>query len=357
MEEKRQIVRDYVAQGIKLDECLGLAKLSKSSYYYKRNYRVGGKSKTCHTLQMGVEVPDGQVVDTIKELLGEEFLDYGYRKVTTYLKRQGYNLGKKKVYRLMSENNLTQPLKTKTNQFDKDIVKSKPRATKPLQIIEIDIKYVYIDGLQRNAYLITMYDIFHREAYVWTLNLSMTSKKLIELILKFVDQELITKQIDPKHLEISFRTDNGSQFISKVYRALMKRFGFKNVYIPPATPQLNGHIESFHSTVQKLVCDKYELRDLEHANDVFERFFTTYNNMRYLTCLLDHAPKEFIKLWESGLIDQKQHKNKYIFFFKEKDEQQKQLSDNVASIPSPEVNLEKSQDFVCFQNKDIVNLP
>ncbi|MFN8339803.1 MAG: hypothetical protein U0T36_12375 [Saprospiraceae bacterium] len=65
MEEKRQIVRDYVAQGIKLDECLGLAKMSKSSYYYKRNYKVGGKTKPI-IAYIGVEVPDGQVVETSK---------------------------------------------------------------------------------------------------------------------------------------------------------------------------------------------------------------------------------------------------------------------------------------------------
>lgn len=109
----------------------------------------------------------------------------------------------------------------------------------------------------------------------------MRTRTLIELILSFVDQELIEKQIDPSTLEISFRTDNGSQFVSHLYRQLMAKFHFKTVYIPPATPQLNGHIESFHSTVQALVCDKYEFKDLDDAQKIFERFFYKYNNVRY----------------------------------------------------------------------------
>ena len=48
----------------------------------------------------------------------------------------------------------------------------------------------------------------------------------------------------------------------------MKKFNFKAVFILPATPQLNEHIESFHSTVQKLVCNKYNFKNLSDAIEV-----------------------------------------------------------------------------------------
>lgn len=357
MEEKREMIRTYVGKGLRLDECLKITKMHKSTYYYRRNYHKGGRTKSTVTMRGEVEISDTDVVQQIRLLLMDEFIDYGYRKVTTYLKRAGYQIGRKKVYRLMQENNLLRPAIIKSRYFDKEIMKTKPKATKPLQIIEIDIKYVYIDGLHRHAYLMTIYDIFHREAYVWSLNLNMRTRTLIELILSFVDQELIEKQIDPSTLEISFRTDNGSQFVSHLYRQLMAKFHFKTVYIPPATPQLNGHIESFHSTVQALVCDKYEFKDLDDAQKIFERFFYKYNNVRYLTCLLDNAPKVFKEMWDNGLIGQKEHKGKFIFFFKEKEERPKHKDELDTATLSLEVNLDESQDFVCSQNKDIVNLP
>jgi putative transposase len=243
--------------------------------------------------------------------------------VTTFLKREGYQIGKKKTYRLMEEQGLLRPKYVLVQSFDKEIIKQKPKATKPLEIIEIDIKYIYIDGECRNGYLITIFDVFHRQAYNWTLNYNMKAKRIIDLLLEFIDQQIINTNIDPSKLGISFRTDNGSQFVSKVYRKLMERFNFRNVYIPPATPQLNGHIESFHSTVQRLVCDSHEFKNLDNAKEIFTDFYNTYNEERFLTCLLDYPPVKFLELWNKGLIGQKEHKKKLIFFFKEEDKKDK----------------------------------
>lgn len=317
MGQKKEIVRHYVGSGLRLTEALQIAKMSKSTYYYKRNFKAGGRTKTANTYMNGQLRSDDEVVKRIKEILCQDFIDYGYRKVAVQLKREGYKIGKKKVYRLMSENNLLNPVKIKTRVFNKEIIRSKPKANKPLEIIELDIKYIYINGDNRHAYLITLLDVFHRQAYNWTLSYSMSAKVIVDLILKFVDENIIPSGIDPATLELSFRSDNGTQFISKAYRRLMTKFNFTAVYIPPATPQLNGHIESFHSTVQKLVCDKYEFNNLIDAIEVFKRFFDTYNNRRYLTCLLDLPPTVFITMWNKGLIGLKEVKNKYKFFFKE----------------------------------------
>lgn len=356
MGQKREVIRLYNNKGLRLVDCLEVAKMSRSSYYFTPNYKIGGRMKTKQTLLNGEWIDDCDIVDTINELVSRPFIDYGYRKVTAYLNREGYQIGKKKVYRLMRENKLLRPKVVKINFFDKTIIKHKPLATRPLEIIEVDIKYIHIDGEGRNAYLITIYDIFHRQAYNWSLDYSMKTSLLIRLLLKFVDEHLITKGIDPKEFEISFRTDNGSQFIAKSYRALMKTFGFKNVYIPPATPQLNGHIESFHSTVQRLVCDAYELQTIDHARGILTLFYKTYNENRFLACLLNYSPIKFLELWKTGKIGQKEEKRKKLkFFFKEEDENEKLVSSFITS-PSFEVNLNNNQDFDVFQNKDIVNL-
>jgi len=345
MGQKKEIVRHYVGSGLRLIDALQIAKLSKSTYYYKRNYKAGGRTRTAYTYMNGQLISDEEVVKRIREILSPEFIDYGYRKVAVQMKREGYKIGKKKVYRLMRENNLLNPVKIKTQVFNKEIISSKPEANKPLEIIELDIKYIYINGDNRHAYLITLLDVFHRQAYSWTLSYSMSAKVVVDLILKFVDEHIIPCGIDPSSLELSFRSDNGSQFISKAYRRLMQKFNFKAMYIPPATPQLNGHIESFHSTVQKLVCDKYEFNNLSDAIKVFERFFDTYNNHRYLTCLLDLPPTVFISCWNKGLIGLKEVKNKYKFFFKEEGDTKDNLTLDPNS-PSPfEVNLNTNLGF------------
>lgn len=76
----------------------------------------------------------------------------------------------------------------------------------------MDIKYIYIAGTGKNAYLITLLDVFHREVYQWGLFENMKTEKILQLILAFIDQQLIKKHINLEALTLTFRTDNGSQF-------------------------------------------------------------------------------------------------------------------------------------------------
>jgi putative transposase len=223
---------------------------------------------------------------------------------------------------------------------------------------------MYIEGEGRHAYLITLLDVFHREVYGWHLGYSMRATIVVNLILDFIDKKLINAEDRAKKIELSFRSDNGSQFISKNYKKLMKKFNLKAVYIPPATPQLNGHIESYHSIVQKEVCDKNEFKNLEACITEMKYFIETYNKERYMTVLLNLPPKPFLKLWEQGHIGKKEVKRKHIFFFKEENKKkQNELANTVLQpmlvdlLSSIEVNLKNNQDFSVSQIKDIVNLP
>ena len=46
------------------------------------------------------------VVDEMEKLLSKEFVCYGYKKTAKQLNRNGYEINREKVRRLMSENNL-----------------------------------------------------------------------------------------------------------------------------------------------------------------------------------------------------------------------------------------------------------
>lgn len=116
-------------------------------------------------------------------------------------------------------------------------------------------------------------------------------------------------------------------------------FGIKKTYIPPATPQINGHIESYHSTIQKLICDKYSFQTIEDAISVFQRFFITYNTKRILSCLHDFSPKQFIALWGKGRIGIKKRNNSSIFFFKEESTEIINSSNNSNFIKSNTLSI------------------
>lgn len=309
----------FVFEGLKVKQALEIVSLAYSTYYSKRSFKSKGKKNSTQTLHNGVKVDDQYVVDRIKDILSPEFIDYGYRKVTVNLKREGFYINKKKVYRLMEQNKFLNTVKKSNNDFNKKIIKQKPKPTRPMEILEMDIKYVYIDKEQKNVYLTTILDTFTREVYEWSMRETMKTQDIKLLIERFMDNHLIKSGKKIENMSISFRTDNGSQFTSKLYRNLMETYKFICTYIPPATPQLNGHIESYHSTVEKLVCEKYKFISIRHAQETIERFVNTYNNKRDLSCLLEMPPVKFRQEWDKGIIGQKLKKNKLIFFFKEED--------------------------------------
>ncbi len=97
-------------------------------------------------------VDNTAVVEEITELLSQEFVDYGYIKVSEYLKQNNYNINKKKVYRLMKENKLLHRQKIKPLSGRQFVQFRKVIVTKPFAFMEMDIKYVHIKGLHLNVF-------------------------------------------------------------------------------------------------------------------------------------------------------------------------------------------------------------
>ena len=120
-------------------------------------------------------------------------------------------------------------------------------------------------------------------------------------------------------MRIKIRTDNGPQFIAKKLADELARHDLEHEFINPSTPQENGHIESFHSTVTRLVCSRNIFSDLDQARKTFEQFYKAYNYTRVMKSLLYNAPFEFLELWTKGLIGiEKNKRKKDIFVFRQK---------------------------------------
>ncbi len=77
------------------------------------------------------------------------------------------------------------------------------------------------------------------------------------------------------------RCDNGSQFVAHQVRSFFEqRSGAKQEFTRPATPEQNGHIEAFHSIIQRTICDRFEFEDVEDLKQTMSRFIEFYNTDR-----------------------------------------------------------------------------
>ncbi len=110
MEERKEIVNRYIQKGLKATKAAQIADFNRSGYYYRPNGGKPGKKPIDTTLRKdGTTVKNSTVVRDKKTIISPDFIDYGYEKVTVELHKKGYNINRKKVYRLMKENHLLNP--------------------------------------------------------------------------------------------------------------------------------------------------------------------------------------------------------------------------------------------------------
>ncbi|MCB9318015.1 MAG: transposase [Lewinellaceae bacterium] len=216
-----------------------------------------------------------QVVEDIKWILDQEFVDYGYRKVTRWLQQsRHYMINEKKVYRLMKEHQLVNKKKRQARPRDREWVKDLlPPCRISLEYLEIDIKYGYVHGQRRNGLTVTVIDVESRWVLGHYMAWSIQKRDIIKLF-----EQIFSLYSLPKKIYV--RNDNGSQFIAAEVRQYFADQQVSQEFIKPATPEQNAHIESYHSIVEKLIWQSYDFEDLGQASQTYDRFIQFYNYER-----------------------------------------------------------------------------
>lgn len=159
------IALDFIKEGHPKKTVLEVLGIPRSSFYYKpKPNRRKGITKSTHTpTRNGNVVSNEKVIEDIEYILSKEFVDYGYLKVTHWLRQQrNYIINPKKVYRIMREEGLLNkvtPRKKNQRNWVKELL---PPAKDAFDYLEFDIKYFYVAGKNRNALSLTVIDVKSR---------------------------------------------------------------------------------------------------------------------------------------------------------------------------------------------------
>jgi len=280
--------------------------LTKNQFYYVQKGTKPGRSPSDVTqwrdpstlITYGVDNAD--VVQKIVEIKLNPDLANWYRMITVTLQILGYYINHKKVYRLMSEYILLEKPKKRTGR---EFVKYRRVApTKPLEVIEMDIKYVWIYGTRKYAYILTVIDTFTRYVLHWAVGYTMKSEQV-----KAVWEYIITKHLQPagileQGLDIEVRNDNGKQFCSELIINFMKENYLNQVFTHPYTPEENGHVESFHKTLGSAL-RKDRFTTLNMLEQRLKKFYTSYNNDRSHGSIKGIPPAKFWALYDLNKIE------------------------------------------------------
>jgi len=279
---------------------------SSSTWYYTPKEGKRGVKPSTHTfLCDGQRVSNTQVVEDIKLVLSEEFICYGYEKVTWELHDLGYVINKKKVYRLMKDAHLLSRYNRISTQGRRQFVQTRRiEALYPLQYLVMDIKYVWIQGEKRNVYLLTVLDVFTRKVMAHTCKPSIKQTDVV-LLLDGIVQKYQTKGV-------IIRNDNGSQFLAHSVRKYLKSKEITQEFTHVATPEENAYIEALHSVLEKEFIRRYWFDSIHYAKWKIEGYYKTYNQKRKHRSLKRKSPDqvwneyyESIKTQEKLLFNQK----------------------------------------------------
>lgn len=265
--------------------------LPRSVYYYRKTDGNPGAKPSTHTLTLdGGRVENSKVVEEIQDILKQEFVSYGYDLVNEELRSMRYIINPKKTYRLMDENNLLMGTRIHTTGKREFVKFRKIIASYPMEYLCMDIKYVWIEGEQRNHYLLTVLDVYSRKAIEWIFLPSVRKQQVISLFMR------IASQYEVKGITV--RNDNGSQFIANIVRKYLKELEINQQFSHISTPEDNSYIEAFFSNLRRDLLSKTEFYSYYEAKLQIEAYMNFYNNKRRHRGIGKITPQE---KWMEGL--------------------------------------------------------
>ena len=241
------------------------------SYYQPQSGRPGARPSQLTMKLDGSWVGNQLVVSSIRQLLNIEFNALGYEYITYELKKE-YFINKKKVYRLMKEHNLLLGKVIRQNGKREFVKFRRIEATKPLEYLCWDIKYVWVKGERRNYYLLSVIDVYSRKILDWLFQSSICQVDLINLFRR------INRSYELKG--VILRNDNGSQFIAHSVRNFLKSSEIKQEFTHVATPEENSYIEAFHSILEHDIIERNEFASYYEAKEMLGRYYSHYNQYR-----------------------------------------------------------------------------
>ena len=281
---------------------LRLVQIPRSSYYYHKFSKVvektvsEGRQAPGYSIQQdGTKVADAQIQEWLMELVAGDGYTYGYRKLTVALRREyGLVINKKKVYRLCKVLDILRPQRKIHSKYPRKLARNRI-ITASNQLFETDIKYGYIVGEDRFFFIQSCLDVYDRSVVAFHIGLRCEATDVVRTL----QTALFKRQLFEAELKPVIRSDNVPQFVSHVFEAACKGFEIEHERIPPRTPNMNAHIESFHRLLQDDCLARYDFESYSEAYEAVTEFIRFYNERRIHSSIRDMSPDQF---YEQNLI-------------------------------------------------------
>lgn len=208
---------------------------------------------------------------------------YGYRRVLTMLRREGWVIGKKLVYRLYCEEGLV--LRSKRPKRRKMAVHREARC-QPRRANEawsLDFVHDQLSNGQKFR-APTVVDIFTREALAIEVGVRLRGEQVVEVLNRLVQQRGA-----PKYLF----ADNGAEFTGQLVDLWAYHHGVRIDFSRPGKPTDNAFIETFNGSLRDECLNLHWFDTLAEAKALIEAWRRDYNESRPHMALGNKTPREY----------------------------------------------------------------
>lgn len=213
---------------------------------------------------------------------------FGYRRLTVLLRRDGWRVNAKRIYRLYTEDGLTVRTKHRTKAAGRARV-PQTVATAPNQRWSMDFMSDRVaDG--RWFRILTVVDQFTRECLCLLADQSLTGEKVAQAL-----EPVVAQRGAPRSITV----DNGSEFASRSIDAWAYRHGIQLDFIRPGKPVENGFIESFNGRLRDECLNIEVFFTLDDVRETLARWQEDYNFTRPHSSLQDRTPATFVADWSA----------------------------------------------------------
>jgi putative transposase len=262
---KREAVNVLMNErGFGVTRACGLIRLSRSLYRYR-----------------SVRPPCAALRERIEEIAADK-RRYGYRRVYLRLRREGWGVNRKRVYRLYRDAGLA-VRRRKRKRIGP--VERKPLPKPQLANQSWSMDFVS-DGLAdgRRLRCLNIVDDCTRECVAIEVDTSITGARV-----KSVMQRLA----ETRGLPRSITVDNGPEFAGQMLDSWAYEANVQLSFIRPGKPNENAYIESFNGKFRDECLNEHWFVTMAQARRVIEAWRIEYNTERMHSSLGNLTPEEY----------------------------------------------------------------
>lgn len=250
----------------------------------RRACRVLGQPRSTQRRQRKRRDDEAALVKRLRELVRQR-PRFGYRRLAVLLRREGWRVNTKRIYRLWRQEGLKVPKKKRKRRS----LGTSSNACHCRRAEYNDHVWTWDFVFDRTVSgsplkWLSIVDEFTRECLALKVARGLTSEDVIDTL-----AELFATRGVPQHI----RSDNGPEFIALAIQRWTEQLGIETLYIEPGAPWQNGYAESFHSRLRDEFLALEEFENLAAARTLTTAWKDDYNHYRPHSSLGYLTPVEF----------------------------------------------------------------